>query len=344
MKMKKKKIALVKFLLLAKKNEENKSNENVSSDSNILPDYPNKTNLDNKIALLSNQNELECINSTNNIDNIDNIGNIDNIDNTNKMTMSFNKVQNIYLNSVSDDKKTDKISKIFKENITDKPIELFINSSQVTEKECYNDYFIKLSEPIKLRDLNISSINLPKRISDNITEDSNQLEIIINKEINSIILEPNYYNRNEIIENINEAMQQYNLDISVSIDLDSDKFVFESPNKFTLNLTENSILPYLGFTRNSYFNKTKYEAENSLDVGDNIFYLVIENLCEKPMFKINMDIDMSIEKLIEFDNHKDKIIDHLIIKFYKTANSLIKNNLKYSFFFEEEHEINFEFI
>ena len=49
-----------------------------------------------------------------------------------------------------------------------------------------------------------------------------------------------------------------------------------------------------------------------------------------------------VEKLMELDG--DIEIDHLIIKFYKTKTSLIKNDSEYSFFFESEHEINFEFI
>ena len=61
------------------------------------------------------------------------------------------------------------------------------------------------------------------------------------------------------------------------------------------------------------------------------------------MFKIDMDADEPIiEKLLELDGNIE--IDHLIIKFYKTKNSLIKNDLEYSFFFESEHEIDFEFI
>ena len=61
------------------------------------------------------------------------------------------------------------------------------------------------------------------------------------------------------------------------------------------------------------------------------------------MFKINMDLEEPVvEKLLELD--EDIEIDHLIIKFYKTKNSLIKNDPEYSFFFESEHEIDFEFV
>ena len=156
-------------------------------------------------------------------------------------------------------------------------------------------------------------------------------------------MESDYYNRNEIVDCLNDCFETYNLNINSYIDLD-DKFVFESKSgeKFKLISSEKSILPYLGFGKNSYFNKNKYIAENPLDVGDNIFYLVIENISSEPMFRIDMDSDEPIiEKLLELDT--DIEIDHLIIQFYKTKNSLIKNDSEYSFFFESEHEIDFEF-
>jgi hypothetical protein len=106
-----------------------------------------------------------------------------------------------------------------------------------------------------------------------------------------------------------------------------------------MKLDDNSMLPYLGFVKNSYLNKTKYEAENSIDIGDNIFYLVVENISENPIFLIDQD-EERIDKIQEFDGELE--VDHLIIKFYKTKKNLVKNNTEYSFFFENEHKINFE--
>jgi hypothetical protein len=204
---------------------------------------------------------------------------------------------------------------------------------------------IKFSESVRLNDLNINNIQLPKRNSENISETNNQLEIEIGSKNEIIELDSDYYNRNEIVNFLNECFEMYSLNIKAYIDDSNDKFVFESVNneKFKLISSETSILPYLGFGKNTYFNKTKYTAENSLDVGDNIFYLVLENISEEPMFKIDMDADEPIiEKLLEIDG--DIEIDHLIIKFNKTKNSLIKNDPEYSFFFESEHEIDFEFL
>jgi hypothetical protein len=221
---------------------------------------------------------------------------------------------------------------------------LLISSNLVTEKECYNDYMIKLSESIKLSDLNINNIILPKRISENILNNNNKLSIEKNDENKIFELEPNYYNRNEIVDFLNEGFIEnlYNLKVYINSE---DKFVFESTDgeKFKMISSDDCILRYLGFNKNTYLNKIKYIAENSLDVGDNIFYLVIENISEEPMFRIDMDSEFpQIDKLLNFN--EDIEIDHLIIKFNKTKNSLICNDPKYSFFFESEHEIDFEFV
>ena len=221
---------------------------------------------------------------------------------------------------------------------------LCVVSNLVTERECYNDYMIKLSEPIRLKDLNINNILLPKRNTENISENNNELQVEINSVKKTIELNPDYYNRNEIVECLNDCFKAYELEINSYINSD-DKFIFESKlgEKFKLISSNKSILPYLGFGKNTYISKNKYDAENPLDIGDNIFYLVIGNICSEPMFRIDMDSDEPyIEKLLELDS--DIEIDRLYIQFYKTKNCLIKNDSEYSFFFESEHEIDFEFI
>ncbi len=189
-------------------------------------------------------------------------------------------------------------------------------------------------------DLNITGIEIPKRIDDNISEFNNRLEIEIDKQTKTLVLEQNYYNRNELVEFLNEGLKANSIDIECKLNSD-DKFVFVSNQnkKFIMKLGESSILPYLGFLKNTYQNKTVYEAENPIDIGDNIFYLVIENISEEPIFLIDQD-EEKIEKIKELDSQLE--IDHLIIKFYKTKKNLVKNNTEYSFFFENEHKINFE--
>jgi hypothetical protein len=71
-----------------------------------------------------------------------------------------------------------------------------------------------------------------------------------------------------------------------------------------------------------------------LKLGDNIFYLVIENISREPLFLIDYD-NNQIKKLIELNDNYE--VDHLIIKFYRTKNEIIKNDLDYKFFFEKEN-------
>lgn len=39
-----------------------------------------------------------------------------------------------------------------------------ISSDKFTEKECYNDYMLTLKEPIKIKDININNIKIPKKL------------------------------------------------------------------------------------------------------------------------------------------------------------------------------------
>jgi hypothetical protein len=152
-------------------------------------------------------------------------------------------------------------------------------------------------------------------------------------------LEENYYNRYEIKDFLNQVFESNKCNIKC--DIQSSLFVFSSDDKscFRMENNETSILGTLGFNKNSYFNKNIYSAENPHQLGDNIFYLVIENISEKPLFCIDND-DGEITKLQTIEHVN---IDHLIIKFYKTDNDLIKNNKNYKFFFDTNHQITFEF-
>ena len=239
--------------------------------------------------------------------------------------------------------KKNQINDIIDHKRLKKPLKnLKIISSEITDNECYNDYMITLDNPIKIKDLNINDIKIPKRETENITSENNKLTIEIEEEIKTFELENNYYNRDELLEFLNEGFKINNMEINISINED-EKFVFKSnnDNKFKILNDDNSILSYLGFNKNTYINKKIYTAENSLNIGDNIFYLVIENISDDPLFRIDMD-NNKIDKIFELTI--DQEIDHLIIKFYKTKNSIIKNDRKYSFFFNEDHQINFEFI
>jgi hypothetical protein len=166
-----------------------------------------------------------------------------------------------------------------------------------------------------------------------------QIKIKLNGIQQIFELEENYYNREEIKDFLNEAFQGYNFDIECKIE--DDIFVFKSNLRFDMFNDENSILPILGFSKKIYTNKNVYKADKSIEIGDNIFYLVIENISENPIFLINNDTEQ-ITKLFEPIDQIET--DHLIIKFLKTTKDLIKNNKEYSFFFEQKHHIKFSLL
>ena len=213
-----------------------------------------------------------------------------------------------------------------------------IDSENITSYDCYNDYMVNLDKKIVLTDINIKNIELPINNLENINSSNNELKININGKEQIFELEENYYNRDEIKDFLNEAFISYNFDINC--DIQDGNFIFHSNNKFTMLNHDTSILPILGFNKNAYVNKNMYTAENPHQIGDNIFYLVIENISSKPLFYINKDTN-EIKKLFDFEPLQT---DNLIIKFNKSPKDLIKNNKEYNFFFETKHTITFELI
>lgn len=213
-----------------------------------------------------------------------------------------------------------------------------IDSENITSYDCYNDYMVNLDKKIVLTDINIKNIELPINNLENINTSNNELKININGKEQIFELEENYYNRDEIKDFLNEAFISYNFDINC--DIQDGNFIFHSNNKFTMLNHDTSILPILGFNKNAYVNKNMYTAENPHQIGDNIFYLVIENISSEPLFYINKDTN-EIKKLFDFEPLQT---DNLIIKFNKSPKDLIKNNKEYNFFFETKHTITFELI
>jgi len=173
-----------------------------------------------------------------------------------------------------------------------------IDSENITSYDCYNDYMVNLDKKIVLTDINIKNIELPINNLENINTSNNELKININGKEQIFELEENYYNRDEIKDFLNEAFISYNFDINC--DIQDGNFIFYSNNKFTMLNHDTSILPILGFNKNAYVNKNMYTAENPHQIGDNIFYLVIENISSEPLFYINKDTN-EIKKLFDFE-------------------------------------------
>ena len=195
-----------------------------------------------------------------------------------------------------------------------------------------------LTNPVNITDIKIKNIELPINSRENINKSNNELKIVIDNKEQIFELEENYYNRYEIKDFLNEAFSCYNFDIKC--DIQNDNFIFSSNNKFVMINHETSILPTLGFNRAAYVNRNMYSAENCHQIGDNIFYMIIENISEQALFYINNDSG-EINKLQDIE---PMIIDHLIIKFYKTQKDLLKNNKDYKFFFDNSHFIAFELV
>jgi hypothetical protein len=257
---------------------------------------------------------------------------------TENFTSLNNKTNNVIELNIKKKNKNN-IIKDFREDkiYEDKIIE--IQSNKVVDSECFNDYMINFENKIKFRDININDIILPKNTKENIIDGkNNRLKIFISGKEHLIELEENYYNRNEICYYINDAFQNNRIDIKCC--LIEDNFIFKSSERFNMINESDSILPCLGFNKNSYINRNEYKSTNILKLGDNIFYLVIENICREPIFLIDYD-NNEIKKLVELDDNYE--VDHLIIKFYRTKNEIVKNDLEYKFFFEREHKIVLNF-
>jgi hypothetical protein len=221
--------------------------------------------------------------------------------------------------------------------------ELEIDCSKISQREGYNDYMVSVDKYIKIVNINKKECVFPKNTSTNINNKNNTLLLYKNEKEIEIEISEDYYNRYELVDSINDGLDANDIDVKCSIN-DDDLFQFKSENneKFTIKNTEKSILNIIGFKKNVYINKNNYTADRANNLADNIYYVLIENINEKPMFYINLDDD-EIKKIeYESDDDNVKFGEYLLIKIYKTKNEIIKNDIGYSHFFENKHVLNFE--
>ena len=322
--------------------EDNEINDKKNTD---YYDQDTDNNSENKkkalLKLLINLKNDETLNNDNQKDIYENFSSINQINENSPMNLIINsKKSNIIIEDDIIQYNTNNINDILEKKIKLEKTFLNINCNEITEKECYNDYMIPLNKKIRIDNINLKNINMPIQNEENITNNNNKLNIEYNGIQKTFEIEPNYYNRHELVYFVNEGFKINEINVSCEINKD-DKYSFYSNDnsKFNMTVDENSILIYLGFNKTFYLNRSIYTAENCLNIGDNIFFLIIENISEEPMFLINKD-ENSITKLQP--NNINKEIDHLIIKFYKNKNNIIKNNKEYSFFFENNHNLEFE--
>lgn len=236
--------------------------------------------------------------------------------------------------------KNNKSTEITSDNELNNVLE--IDCSKIVEKESYNDYMIFFNKPTKIIDINPSKCIFNKNTMTNITSDNNSLLLEINNNEVEIELDIDYYNRYELVDSINEGLKLNAIPILCMLNQD-DIFQFKSSDNknFIMKNNEKSILSIIGFKKNTYINNNNYIAEKANNLADNIFYIVFENIYKKPLFYINLD-DNIINKINCDDmvNCLDDNYENLIIKFYKTKNELMKNDIGYSFFFEHKHILN----
>ena len=248
-------------------------------------------------------------------------------------------------NSTDSDKlKKEKLLKIMKMKLKNKEMELVIkpeientviNISNDSYKEA-NEYTFEFDNSIQISKLSINNVELPKN-TNNITDKNNHLKIFYKNNFIILSLEPDYYNRYDIVENLNDNFEANEISIQCNINK-NDEIIFTSLNNETFELldTNNSILNTLGFINGSYKNECEYISNYPISLSDNIYYLGFMNLYEEPLFKINMDTN-EITLLIDID-FNNTIVNDLIVKFYFTPTCPILNQ-KYEHFYKK-HSFN----
>ena len=240
-----------------------------------------------------------------------------------------NNITNIIQNNNENSNNNENMDENMDENIKKKKQILLLqkikNSLIIISNEnnisSSSDYMVEINK-CNINNIDIQSFNFPKN-KQNITHANNILTIIINDNKKIIELEPDYYNRYDIIECINYAFESVSLNIKIF--LENDIFIFKSNIIFSIINEENSICNTLGFNNTSYIDKTMYIGNNIL-LYDNILYLSFYNLDIEPLFKINVDTN-EITKLKEIIPKTG--VDYLLLKYYHSLDNIIKNRCDY---------------
>ena len=266
--------------------------------------------------------------------------NISTVEKSNTILLDENKSDN---SNESDKIKKEKILRIMKMRLNKnmeleiKPIfdDIVIEISNDNNKDA-NEYTFDFNKKININKISINNVNIPKNIN-NISNKNNELKIFFKNKYFLLCLEPDYYNRYDIVENLNDNFEANEISISCSI-TKNDEIIFSSTDNenFEMLDTKNSILNTLGFINGSYKNEAKYISNYPISLSDNIYYLGFMNLYDEPLFKINMDTD-EITLLVDID-FNNTLISELIVKFYFTPLNPILNQ-KYEHFYKK-HSFN----
>ena len=282
-----------------------------------------KMEIFNKISIDSNRNNIK-----------EKINIITDVDEKNDIMIDDKyspKSENSSTSNDSDKIKKEKLLKIMKMKLEIKPVfdNTVITICNDDHKEA-NEYTFEFNKYIKISKLTIENVEVPKN-KNNISNRNNQLKIFYKNKLIQLSLEPDYYNRYELVENLNDNFEANEILITCNIDK-NDEIVFFSNENFDMLDTDNSILNTLGFINGDYKNENKYKSHYPISIIDNIYYLGFMNLYDEPLFKINMDTN-EITVLIDIDFNNTEI-NELIVKFYFTPIYPILNQ-KYDHFYKK---------
>ncbi|VBB17978.1 hypothetical protein YASMINEVIRUS_441 [Yasminevirus sp. GU-2018] len=226
-----------------------------------------------------------------------------------------------------------------------------IKSDDWTEPQFFNNYKVDLDVPLNglIKIAGVTSSEFPL-LKPDVDESHNTFCIIYKKEALPIELEPrDDYTLTGIIRETNEALEGEEIPIKMRVDKKGYVTVESTKNeKFDIDLTENSIGPYLGFQEQKYSGKTKYTSECPHMFVEQSYYMFIREIspekavCEiTPEGKVIQLIkDISTNSDVKIRSSSSKPIKSFTIQ-YRNADSASSPLTE---FYEEPHEITFEFL
>jgi len=226
---------------------------------------------------------------------------------------------------------------------------VIIKSDEWTEPQFFNNYKIDLDESIQnLQQIILTgSYDFPllKPIVDS---KHNVLCIVYKNDTLPIELEPrDDYTLNGIITETNEALNDESIPIKMYVDKKGFITIENTKGElFSLDLTENSIGPYLGYQEQSYNDSSRYVSECPHMFLEQSYFMFIKEisperaLCEiTPTGEVNQLIkDISNNNDLKVRSASAKPIKSLTIQY--RYNDDIKSQL--TDFYEEPHEISFD--
>jgi hypothetical protein len=213
-----------------------------------------------------------------------------------------------------------------------------INAAEHTEPEYFNDYMVDLPNDVKnVVGIELLDYKFPQELCF-ITKDNNQLFIIADGEEKEIELEPGKYSIDEIVEGLQDAFDQYKININIDIDNNEHIILSSSDDIFSFKNDKNSLTRMLGFTENYYEDEKVYKSENKHSLVSKI-YLYIDNISNNEPFGIIDLKDKKSTSIIKKFNQPISEIREMILKFKRRQTK--EDDLVD--FYNKPHQITFKF-